>query len=378
MERVVLTDEQTLETVLECLVEHIPMDMQGACDAETLFTILIRAASTNDSIEHTCETLEDVPCGNTIRYHLEQYQDLPLLEDAVNRAIQAHLPHGLTKRRQRLASDLNLLPYYGTPTVEEAPYIYRSQAEAGTCSFYAYATCYVICNGKRVTLAVTAVRRDDTTVAILTRLLARVHHLAIRVKSLYLDRGFFSVPVIRWLLALDVPFEMPVILRGKQGGTRQLLTGGKSYQTWYTMKSQDYGTVSFQVVVVCHYQKGKAGKHGREYFIYAIHRIPFRGGALFQDYRRRFGIETSYRLKNICRIKTTTKNPVVRLLFVGIAFLLVDVWIYLLWTYVSWPRQGGRLIYRKEFPLKTLMEFLRQGIDRHHQVRKEVVIYRED
>jgi len=374
MERVVLTDEQALETALECLVEHLPMDMQGACDPETLFSILLRAASTNDSIEHTCATLEDVPCGNAIRYHLEQYHDLSSVEEAINQVFHARLPGGLTRRRHRIACDLNLLPYYGTPTATESPYIYRSRAEAGTCSFYAYASCYGICRGKRLTLAVTAVRQEDTMVAILTRLLARIRAVDLRVKRRYLDRGFFSVPVIRWLLALDIPFEMPVILRGKQGGTRQLATGGKSYATWYTMISQEYGRVSFQVVIVCRYQNGKAGKHGRTYFVYAVHRVALRGRALFQDYRRRFGIETSYRLKNLCRIKTTTKNPVVRLVFVGIAFLLIDLWVFLLWTHVSCPRQGGRLIYRAAFPCKTLLEFLRQAIDRHHPVRKEVVI----
>jgi len=137
----VLTDEQTLETGLECLVEHIPLDLQGTCDPETRFTILVRAASTNDRLEHTCDLLEAVPCGNAIRYHLEQYQDMASLEEAVNLALQSRLPRGLTRRRHRLAIDLNLLPYYGTPTVEEASYIYRSPAEAGTCSFYADATC---------------------------------------------------------------------------------------------------------------------------------------------------------------------------------------------------------------------------------------------
>jgi hypothetical protein len=374
MEHVVLNNEQVLETVLECLVEHLPMEMQGACDPETLFSIVLRAASTNDRIEHTCETLTDVPCGNAIRYHLDQYQNVLAVEEALNRVFQAKLPSGLKRRRHRLAMDLNLRPYYGTPTSAEAPYMYRSRAEAGTCSFYAYATCYVICRGKRLTLAVTAVRQEETTVAIVTRLLARLCALDIRVKRLYLDRGFFSVPVIRWLLALDIPFEMPVILRGKQGGTRQLATGRKSYPTWYTMTSQEYGCVSFQVVIVCRYHHGKAGQHGCAYFVYAVSRVMLRGRAVFQDYRRRFGIETSYRLKNVCRITTTTKNPAVRLLFVGIAFVLIDLWVFLLWTHVSCPRQGGRLIYREAFPLKTLLEFLRQAIDHHHHVRKEVVI----
>jgi putative transposase len=374
MKCVVLTDEQTLDTVLECLVEHLPIDMQGACDPETLFSIVVRAASTNDSIEHTCETLEDVPSGNAIRYHLESYQDMAVLEEAINQTFQARLPSGIRRRQHRVAMDLNLRPYYGTPTPEEVPYIYRSQATAGTCSFYAYASGDVITRGKRMTLALTAVQRQDTMVAIVTRILARITAVGLRIKRLYLDRGFFSVPVIRWLQALNVPFEMPVILRGKQGGTRQLVKQGKSYQTDYTMHSQDYGTVSFTVVVVGGYRKGKGGQHGQVFFVYAIHRVPFRGHALYQDYRRRFGIETSYRLKNVCCIKTTTKNPVVRLLFVGIAFLLIDLWVYLLWTHVSFPRQGGRLMVRDAFPLKTLLEFLRQAIDRHHPVRKEVVI----
>ena len=51
---------------------------------------------------------------------------------------------------------------------------------------------------------------------------------------------------------------------------------------------------------------------------------------LHHYYRQRFGIETSYRLKNHCRIRTTTKNPVLRLLFVALAFILVNLWVYLM------------------------------------------------
>jgi len=44
---------------------------------------------------------------------------------------------------------MNLIPYYGEPSSSEITYIYRSQAKNGTCSFYAYATLYVIKKGKR-------------------------------------------------------------------------------------------------------------------------------------------------------------------------------------------------------------------------------------
>lgn len=370
----VLTDEQTLEEVISCLTEHIPLDTQGACDQQMVFTILARAASTCDSIENTCKTLEDAPGGNDIRYHLDKYQDMGQMEQQINQALQDRLPPRIVGRRHRMAIDLNLLPYYGTPSPEEEPYIYRSQAKDGTCSFYAYASCYLIRRGKRVTLALRAVHRDDTMVAIITRLLDHLRTLHLRLKRLYLDRGFFSVPVIRWLKAADIPFEMPVIIRGKQGGTRQLLQGGRSYKTRYAMKSQVYGTVTFEVWVVCVYRNGKYGKHGREYFAYAVYRVNLGVRALHHDYRLRFGIESSYRLKNTCRIKTTSKNPVIRFLFVGIAFVLIDLWIYLLWTYVSLPRKGGRVVLRALFPLKLMLMFLRQAIDRQYQVKDTICL----
>lgn len=325
MRREVLTDDQTLETVLESLLEHGQIDTQGECAEETLYTILLRAASTCQTIEQTAETLEDAPDGGTIRYHLNKCTDMRAMETALNAALQARIPGSLTHAAQRLAIDLNLQPYYGTPTAEEAPYIYRSRAHAGTCSFYAYATCYVIRKGKRVTLALTPVRRDDLMVGIVTRLLDRAVQAGIRIKCLYLDRGFFSVPVIRWLQTLGVPVLMPVIVRGKEGGTRQLLQGSGSYKTRYTMTSQEYGEVTFDVWVVCVYHKGRHGKHGRQYCAYVVHQVTLGLRAVYQDYRRRFGIESTYRLKNTCRIKTAMKNPVVRLLFVGIAFLLIDL-----------------------------------------------------
>ncbi len=75
---------------------------------------------------------------------------------------------------------------------------------------------------------------------------------------------------------------------------------------------------------------------------------------IYQDYRKRFGIESSYRLKNLCRIRTTTKNPILRLLYVGISFLLVNIWIYLLWSKISKPRKGGRLVYNSLLTLKQM------------------------
>ncbi len=39
---------------------------------------------------------------------------------------------------------------------------------------------------------------------------------------------------------------------------------------------------------------------------YVVHKVSTSLNYIHQEYRQRFGIESSYRLKNICRIRTTT------------------------------------------------------------------------
>ena len=145
--------------------------------------------------------LEGVPSGNGIRYHLHKLEAMTQLEKQLNQALQAKLPSQIVNRRQRLAIDLHLIPYYGKPNEAEGRYVYRSCAKLGTTRFFAYATVYVIRAQQRVTLAVHAVPASETLVATLTYLLAAIEPLRVKVKRRYLDRGFFSVPVIRWLTA---------------------------------------------------------------------------------------------------------------------------------------------------------------------------------
>jgi hypothetical protein len=373
----VVTDTATLEEVIDVLQEHVPIQMEGDFQPETLFEILVHAASNAESIEQTSKTLNACPTGNDVRYHLNKLENLEELEEQLNQALRSRVPGRLQNSRQKLAIDLNLIPYYGIPCEEEKPYIIRSQAKSGTCSFYAYATVYVISRGKRVTLALHAVRRDETLVCVITRLMYQMAGLHISIKRLYLDRGFYCVPVIRWLQACDIPFEMPVIVRGKQGGTRALVHQKRTYKTSYTMHSQLYGSVTFQVWVVGTYQMGCRGHHGVKYLVFVVYKVSLRIRALPGDYLKRFGIESSYRLKNLCRIPTTTKNPVTRLLYVGIAFLLVNLWVFIIWTYVSKPRKGGRQIFQALFPLRTMLQFLRQVVERKSGVKTEIYLPEE-
>ena len=63
----VLTDDTTLSAALECLKAHLPVTMQGEYQPETLYEVLLWAASHHDSIEHAAQQLTGAPTGNDLR-----------------------------------------------------------------------------------------------------------------------------------------------------------------------------------------------------------------------------------------------------------------------------------------------------------------------
>jgi putative transposase len=211
-------------------------------------------------------------------------------------------------------------------------------------------------------LGIHAVPSDETRVATLTYLVAMLSPLRVRVNALLLACGFYSVPVIRWLKALNLAVLMPAVIRGKTGGTRALCVRRKSDHTTYTLNSSVHGSVPGRIAVVCGYFKGCKGKHGIRDALYVVHRLNIALPQLHDYYRDRFGIDTSNRLKNQGRIRTT-KIPVLRFLLVALAFMRVNLWLYLLWYFVSRPRPCRQVVLTALFPFKTMLNFLVHAVE---------------
>ncbi len=67
----------------------------------------------------------------------------------------------------------------------------------------------------------------------------------------------------------------------------------------------------------------------RKKLLYAISKVRRTWREIRELYRKRFGIETTYRQMNEARIKTCTRDPRARLLFVAIALVLRNVWVWI-------------------------------------------------
>jgi hypothetical protein len=110
-----------------------------------------------------------------------------VLQRQLNAALAGALPKRLRQNLQRLAIDLTLIPYHGKP-FREVKEFYRGQAKDGTSHFHAYATAYVIRNGRRYTVALTGVTKGEALKDVVQRLLRQAARISIRPRLLLLNR----------------------------------------------------------------------------------------------------------------------------------------------------------------------------------------------
>jgi hypothetical protein len=365
------------------LQRHLRLQDHGPkCRASVLWTILLYAAARITSLAAACAALRDAPSDSAA--HDALLAGLPAfaeLQRRLNRALQGDLPKALRRRRQPLAIDLTLIPYHGQH-LHDVTEIYRSQPKSGTTHFHAYATAYVIRQGLRFTVALTAVYQGEALAKVVQRLLAQAAKAGVKPRYCLLDRGFCSVEVIRYLQAGRRAFLMPLPRRGRKADHPKGPSGTRTFATWkrsgwgrYTLTNAAKQKATVEVCVKCRNRRGERGRHGREALIYAY------GGGLQpssyrwvqQTYRSRFAIETSYRQLHQARIRTCTRDPLLRLLYVGLALVLRNVWVWFHWECLAEPRRGGRRVMLSRLRLRQMLLWLQHVAERSLGIRDELL-----
>jgi IS4 transposase len=82
-----------------------------------------------------------------------------------------------------------------------------------------------------------------------------------------------------------------------------------------------------------------------------------------QRYRKRFGVETSYRLGNNQLGWTTSPNPAYRFVLIGLGFLSLNLWVHLCWVYTQVARRGRRAFARSLFRQVRYLNFLKHALE---------------
>lgn len=341
------------------------------CTATAVLNILLRAAARSISISAACRDLANAPSDQAVMTALEEGlpKTLSVLERRLNKALTGQLPRRLRRGRWQVAIDWHLTPYYGQPYASRNE-IYYGKPHQGTKRFHAYATACIIAHGQRYTLALTWVRRHESTVTALRRLVARIRELGLKIRRVFLDRAFFNVPVVEFLQQEHLPFLMPVMFRGRKPKKRRPATGLRWIKQqaagWYrhTMKNKNREvTVSVCVGYRTHKNR-KDGKQVKQKLLFAAWRVGGSPTEIRQRYRKRFGIETSFRQLRQARIFTCTRQPRLRLLFIALALVLRNLWVWVHHMLLAEGDRDHRTLHLERLRFKRMLDWIVHEIHR--------------
>jgi putative transposase len=332
------------------------------CTAGAVGAVLAYAAHRLSSLTDAGARLAGAPDGDTVLGLLGRLlPDPDALERRLQGAFATHLPRALRRGRWIVAVDITLVPYHGQPFRDPAE-VYRGQPKSGTTHFHAYATAYLVKDGCRFTLALARVRHGTPPADVVRELLRRVRAAGITIRLVLLDRGFNCGGVVRYLQHARTPFVMPQAVHGRAPASGEL-TGLRALRAhhptgWTTYAWQPRDGRQRVRVDLCVCRRRRRDRRGHRVFLYACWGVRSAPDWVRAVYRRRFGIETSYRQMNRARIRTTTRRPALRLLFVGVALLLRNLWAWLHWTALAQRRRGGRRVQLQRLRFATLLLWL--------------------
>ena len=329
---------QVFQALLTLVQARLPLVLHNTrITTAELLEVLMYASVHQTSMDTTCLELDGAPSGNRVReVLLAALPKRPVLQRALNTILRRQVHRSLFKGKRDycIAIDITLIPYHGHVNPDD-PTVVRAHAKAGTNQFHGYATVAIVHHRQRYVLALRFVQPHEPMVAIVRDLLDRVRRLNLRIRRVLLDKEFYAVEVFRTLDRRHLAYVIPVpIKRSKPGkkptALQALCQGRRSYTTPYTMhptQGRHYG-ISLMLV------KRNRRRHQKKvvrWFVYAVAGLPAQitPHGVFELYRQRFGIETSYRQLHQVRARTSSQNATLRLLFVGLALILLNLYVTL-------------------------------------------------
>jgi putative transposase len=89
---------------------------------------------------------------------------------------------------------------------------------------------------------------------------------------------------------------------------------------------------------------------------------------MLEEYRVRFGIESSYRLMSKSGVRTSTKDPKLRVMYVATSLLLVNAWVMKKWDRLSTKRRGlgGRDVHADLLLYPRFLAMLQHVLEREY------------
>ena len=264
------------------------------------------------------------PHGDTTLYHIRKHKPtdyFDMFQNANEQILRLAKRRGLLKGKVDVAIDYTDHLYYGD---KNTPMVMGTRPQRGTQYAYKYATINIVEEGMRFTLMALPVTQLKTSREVLERLVSYALE-KVNIRYVYVDRGFFSGACMRTLEKLGVKYIMPAVQHRR---IKKIVENNEPVTVMdYKMTYRDRFTrrhVRFKLAII----KSNTNPENKVVFATNVYELNTRNAvAICNNYSKRWGIETSYRVKNMFRTRTTSKNYQVRLFFFLFSVCLYNLWV---------------------------------------------------
>lgn len=346
---------KTIKVAVEIIKEHVTITPCGTFTSDDIITATLGMALNCKSADSFCKIPDlKIPssttyrtCANTI-----EYDDILLNNQLIFAAFSDQILHKY--RYYSFAIDETNDPYYGEIVDENVDFIIGGKQKKSTNYFYSYISLYVVVRNTRVTLAVFPVRKSQNKVTIIKQFIGIIKAKEYNIRVLLLDRGFYSAEIFQYLQSEGIPHIMPVKASGKK--LKEMLSNKQIRDFSYTLNENEQNAQEIRIMRFTSRRANKKGKIETKNLGFVYFGINWSLLRIQSEYKSRFAIESSYRMRNIVRPKTCTRNPVIRYFFAVISFLLKNIWVVSLMENFRKKQRGPTIISKDWFRFEAFVE----------------------
>ena len=272
---------------------------------------------------------------------------------------------GIFKEPVLAAADLSYDRYYGKDNNQ----IRKGRSDRGTRRFYMHASLHVVQAGKRVTIFTMMVTSLDDDASILETLILAARSRGIRIHTLLVDRGFDGVGVVNKLKWLRQRFLAPAVKH------KRVKKAIEDYDKGRTPAVVDYEMVGTgNKKAFCRlFMVMKNGALPTDSVIdrynvfltsMSVLRVILAFEGLPDEYRKRWGIETGFRMQDCVQAKTTSTHSTVRVVYVTLSTFLYNIWVL---CNVVFARRFGLVLDRPFIKLLLMAHCFRMQIEQPYK-----------
>ena len=287
--------------------------------------VLETAALSNDFLENTADKMGNHPNADSILVRikdssLEQLRDgfLFVLEEMI-----ALAETRFRKRKYTLAIDTHNIAFYGKL---EGIWIHGYRLEKGSTGSFKFITISIVIGEAKFVLHALPVQCGKYTEDLILEMLTWVKK-RMRVDLVLFDRGFYSAATIHTLQKINIKY---IIFAPQNKKNKKFLAETPEFSNRFVSHVLEYKhdktseNVNVKIVILKDFVDFKSL---RIYdWIFATNLSNLQALSYVKIYKKRWGIETSYRILDTFKILTTSKNIVVRYFLFLTVILLYNIW----------------------------------------------------